>query len=411
MSDKIQTKAIAGEILPESKITSLDATETAKNSLTYAQKIHNSIRSMLNESGEPSAAFKTLVADYLKAIIPNLPSGKYLKQEIIGAPSDEYVTSFVKAFFATEESIPIGLGAEYTLINNMSVANFDPSKFVPVVVGQPETKTYTSAITIPAPGSNTPEVTMSYQSWKFIPFFLSGKMDEYLAQIKATQDNTLQMRESIDAINFLKIAYAEALTLGTPSGSPDGYVITNNKVDPTLKVVTSNAGSIFDALRDIRSVMYSMVNHNKVFSRNPTFGGYSSSRMQDLRIIAPVEVINNIRSIGVPLLKQENLFEFADLNSWYAAPKTAQNPTTGEIVQFNFFGANANDIYIVDIAHLKKVYNWATRDFSYFANNATEQMWNRKNYVYGILDWAQSCVFRCPALNANFSLPTKTVAA
>jgi hypothetical protein len=56
-----------------------------------------------------------------------------------------------------------------------------------------------------------------------------------------------------------------------------------------------------------------MQNHNAVFTKNSTFGGYYASKKEDIRIVAPQEIINNIMSIGVPLLRKENLEEFANI--------------------------------------------------------------------------------------------------
>ncbi len=396
-----------GEVVETKPIESLDVTKTVEKELTYREKLDAMMGSYIDKNGQPTSDFREAHARYLRAALPNLPSGKYLKQKFQASPTDEIYLRFMDSMFPTEEFIEVGLGAEYILQNNQVVSAFDPSAYIPATTPDGTQNTFVSTLTILAPGpTNMKETKMAYQAYRYIPNFLSGKVDEYLNNMKDAQTKSLRLKEAVDAINTMKAEYAAALVAGGA-----GYTIVGNVVTPTSKLIISNAGSIFDTLRDIKSVIWNMQNHNAVFTKNSTFGGYYASKKEDIRIVAPQEIINNIMSIGVPLLRKENLEEFANIEIWIPAPKRYKNPDGSNLVDVDFFGANVNDIFIVDISNHKKLYNFSQSDYAYFAGNITDFMWVRKNYIYGVLDWSNSAIFRCPTLNANFSLPTKTVAA
>jgi hypothetical protein len=85
----------------------------------------------------------------LTEAVGELPTAKYLVQKSEGAISNEIYRQLIDAVYSAEEEIPSGQGAEYFLMNGMTVNALDENKFIPDSRNDIDNYLYVDAIEIP----------------------------------------------------------------------------------------------------------------------------------------------------------------------------------------------------------------------------------------------------------------------
>ena len=390
----------------ETDITSASVEkETTQTQPTEQEKIASQFAKYSNLSEtqlKNNASFLKDAAVVFNNALSNLPTKKYLVQKFEKGPSNTLYATFVSRAFSDFEWIGAGQGAEYCLSQGNTISTLDPTKFVPDTRNDVDGYTYWDSITI---GTEIKQVQLSASPWKYIEYFLSGKVDEYVKIVLEEASKTIKLAQDYECINVLKNIFATTYA----KASSTAGALTNHLV--------GTADNLIEGLAELRNFLFGMYNHNKQFALDSTnFTGYNNMNEGEDVYIVDNETYSALQKVASTFLAKNSLFDFANSDKWIVVPKTIYNPSTKQVEEINFFDDGEGNrvkgaILVVQKSALRRLINLENGYAEFYPNNLTTQHWFNARWITGALKWGQVAVYNNENLEAPFELPVITKTA
>lgn len=387
--------------LKDEQIEKSSATEVASEP-TKEEKIAQQFAPYANMSENElknNQAFLRAANEVINAELANLPTAKFLKQVYEAGATNSLYNEVVNKLFGGYEMVEAGQGVEYCLTNGMTIGELDVNAFVPDKRNDVDGYTYWDSISLP---ENIYQVMVSASPWKYISYFLSGKIDEMVRLVVDRARESLELKQYYDAFALLKTIYSKVYALSSSTSEA-----------PTAHLVGSKP-YIVDAVKEMKDFIFKMYNHNKQFAINTEFQGYNNLMVGDERYVCEIETYNSIRKAAMTFLAKDEFLSFTDMSKWVIVPKTIFNPSTGKVEELNIFvdenGKRVEGaVMVVAKSGLKRLANLRNAFSEFYPNNLTTVHWFNARYTQGVLSWTQVAVYNNPALEQDFYLPNEIV--
>lgn len=333
----------------------------------------------------------------VNAALSNLPTAKFLQQEFTQGATNSLYSETINKLFGDFQEVPNGKGIEYELSNGMTVSELDINKFVPDSRNDVDKYSYWTSIEL---NPEIHQIELMAAPWKYINYFLSGKVDQYINISLEKAKETLALKQEYDAFSLLKTIFSKVYNQAS-----------STKETPTAHLVGTKP-YIIDAVKEMKDFIFTMYNHNRQFAINKDFQGYNNLMIGDERFICEVETYNNIKKVATTFLSKEEFLNFTNIDKWVIVPKQICNPSTKIIEDLNIFTDSTGNrvkgaIMILGKSGLKRLMNLKNAFSEYYPKNQTTVHWFATRYTHGILDWTQVAVYNNEALEQDFYLPTE----
>lgn len=371
------------------------------------------------------------IANYLNVALSNgtNPSAKYLKQKIITKGLPEKIAKWLSALTPNYDFTPNaqGKGVEYILTELGTVCSMDEDAFVPDEVWLQENHTHIDTLDIPTPGKNayTWAVERSSRPWKYVHYFLSGKENELINQLRNYSNQSFALMVFKKTYELVKTAY-DLIS----SGNGDNYL-------------KGSATSCVDALEEFRNFIEKMLDSNVAYNFGSIVNGslvpFNSasnfiSSFSKMKMITTIETYNGIKKYLPFVFNSGALKEYiTNLDNWVLVPNTYLNvdatkktvnnetvPNTSINGQPSvdalplFYKTVDNEtvrqkgtimILAGDNESIKIGSNYSQEASDYYPKNDTTQYFNKKNINTKLLKWSQIAVFENEHLEDPFAIP------
>lgn len=377
--------------------------DTQQEKQTKATTIANQFAPYANlteEQLKSNQSFLKVANEVVNEALSNLPTAKFLQQEFTQGPTNSLYSETINKLFGDFQEVPNGKGVEYELSNGVTVSELDTNKFVPDSRNDVDKYSYWTSLELPA---TIHQVELSAAPWKYINYFLSGKVDEYIKLIVERAKESISLKQYYDAFSLLKTIFSKVYNEAS-----------STKEAPTAHLVGTKP-YIVDSVKEMKDFIFTMYNHNKQFAINKDFQGYNNLLVGDEVYICDVETYNNIKKVAMTFLSKEEFLNFTNIDKWVLLPKKIFNPTNGNIEDLNIFADNTGNrvkgaVMCLGKSGLKRLMNLSNAFSEFYPKNLTTEHWFNTRYTQGILDWTQVAVYNNEALEQDFYLPTETKA-
>lgn len=356
---------------------------------------------LTEEQLKRNQSFLKAANDVVNEALSNLPTAKFLEQEFEEGASISLYTETINKLFGDFKEVPNGKGVEYELSNGVTISELDINKFIPDSRNDVDNYSYWTSLELPT----TPQqVELTAAPWKYINYFLSGKIDEYVNKIVEKAKETISLKQYYDAFSLLKTIFNKVYNEAS-----------STKEAPTAHLVGTKP-YILDSVKEMKDFIFKMYNHNKQFAINKDFQGYNNLLIGDEVYICDVETYNNIKKLATSCVSTKGDFlTFTNIDKWVLVPKTIFNPKTKKTEELNIFVDNQGNrvkgaVMILAKSGLKRLMNLNNAFSQFYPKNQTTVYWFSTRYTQGILDWTQVAVYNNAALEQDFYLPTEAKA-
>lgn len=355
---------------------------------------------LTEEQLKNNQSFLKAASDVVNEALSNLPTAKFLQQEFTQGPTNSLYTETINKLFGDFQEVPNGKGVEYELSNGVTISELDINKFVPDSRNDVDKYSYWTSLELPA---TIHQVELSAAPWKYINYFLSGKVEEYVKLIVERAKESIALKQYYDAFMLLKTIFNKVYNESS-----------STKEAPTAHLAGTKP-YIVDSVKEMKDFIFTMYNHNKQFAINKDFQGYNNLLVGDEVYITNVETYNNMKKVSTTIIATDEFKDFSNIGKWVLLPKKIFNPTTGEVEDLNLFVDNEGNrvkgaVMCIGKSGLKRLMNLRNAFSEYYPKNQTTEYWFNARYTQGILDWTQVAVYNNEALEQDFYLPTETKA-
>lgn len=346
-------------------------------------------------------AYLRAANEVINEALANLPTAKFLKQTFEAGATNSLYSEVVNKLFGEYRPVEAGAGEEFSLNNGMTVGELDENKFQPDARNDVDNYTYWDSITLP---DKIYQVKVSASPWKYIKYFLSGKVDEMINLVVDRARESMDLKQYYDSFALLKTIFAKVnAEASSTTAAPSAHLVGTKNY-------------IVDAVKEMKDFVYNMYNHNTQFAINKDFQGYNNLMMGDEVYICEIETYNNIKKVAMTFLAKDEFLKFTDESKWVFVPKTIFNANTGKVEPLNIFVDSEGNrvkgaVMVIGKSGLKRLSNLRNAFSEFYPNNLTTVHWFNARYTQGILGWTQVAVYNNTALEQDFVLPTENKSA
>lgn len=361
------------------------------------------------------------------------PSAKTLYQEIIDAGVPEQFSRVYDAVVAPTADIVVGNSKEYILTNKGVVGRMNKTILIPDSANLTDMskRTYIDTITLPPIGDTTAKATrqveFDYLKYEFIPYYLSGKIDEVAAKVFGETSALLKLNQFYEVYGLLQKIYNYLYSL-TSSSTGQHYAVPSTG-DGASK-------SIADALGKFRDFIYGMYSPNTRFNlgteSSTAAHGYTSftdaynfvRSGQDLVFLCNYKTYNSIIKQLPFVFSSSEMQRYAKLENFIPLPETIMNNNADmtqsskafgdwnsfpSIVSTDLFfndaqstlGRVKGSILVLQKNAIKMAQNFDRFDTDHYPKNHMDVVVHSRNFAFKALKWTPVALFSDSALEMD----------
>lgn len=334
-----------------------------------------------------------------------LPSAKYLYQELFGGVSDDVYNRFCEECSAAEKYVPVGMGVEYTLEQHNEVSRLVETEFIPSARKDINNYMFWDNITLPGNDSIF-KSTISIAPWRFAPYFLAGKLDEIIQVIVTYLSRTLKLKQSLDVINLIGQIYTNIDSQGTSE------VTTSNKIvgtaDNLVESVAEWKASLVNLKYHDNNYCYGTWDNSGTTPSKTAFTGYNNVDVNNLVHVIHPYTLNNLVKTNVINIVGGAFGEYADISKFKEWPLKIYNAnitTEGNFGTLQTLTQIPRGVILsFDKEALKRVYNLEISKSQEYVPNLTTQYYVFKRYIQKYLKFGVCQVFKSAIVDTTSGL-------
>lgn len=336
------------------------------------------------------------------------PSAKYLVQKFEATPSASQYEQIIAALAPNEEFIPVGKGCEYGLVNGLAVNKLDYNNFIPQERNDMGNYTQWDTIDLPSDPDDFDKVELSIAMYLYLPYYLSGKIDELVAMLKPQIKAAFIRRQAKWLLDYIKTIFRAIHAKAS-----------STEQAPTNRLVGTTGLTQIDAMKEFLDFETDMLYDNIQFNFD-TDKCYNSLPYENRVYICEKQTYNNFKKYVTTFLSNK-ADDYFKLGKWIVLPTSIYNNLTasasrkGSIEKIVTLSEDNRGVdkrvegalLILDNRAMKRVYNYFMEGSEYYLTNDTTQLVAMKNWAMKFLKWGQCAVYENAALESAFVVPTK----